>query len=674
LAKVSATDIKDRESLEAWLNELPELGRREVAIAIAHRSAMRVLPLLHTFKKNQKSIFIFQVFRCNIIARVAREGPTREIVDAGYAACADYIDADAYVGYAYVAADAAAAASYIAAYAAAAATYVPTYVSDIAEAASATAASAFSAYSIWENTRNDCFVIESGNTPAVLLKRQLWYSEVEWFQDALTVFETQLNSPPLNEDQWGLWLEWYKNIIQGSPAFSNTGSQSEALERRIALGDGRPDFWDRPAAEVNAEIKSWVEAARVVPREPQPEPPVFISYNVDADLDQAKKIGVIVDEIGFEVFAQYKNMPAGSNFVAEMQKGLASMGKFVPLYSPEYIAAPHCQAEWNAAYAMDPVGERRLITAFLLRKTELPPLHKQIIFVPLYGLTTEKAREAIIEALSNNGTLNTKAKSRSDALEQAVPVIGMTADGKLTAERAIELEQAFIDDELVHLPNRMRSIISILLEALELKNAPAMVKSNLRGYLRELDINGGSARAVQLSDCMDFINAEISEVVNDGWNVGGIKLGLERLNTCHLQFLQNFPLMMIRDIKIKQANIDTENFDSEDFKKAAAGIAATSPMLVDGGLALQNFNEAVHEQQRLIKDLASIIVPQQSDRFLPNSKEVQIDDLKKSVLFRMSGFADGTLNRAEKVASFADSELGKQLIGYLKTIAKSIWN
>ena len=42
---ISIDDIKDAKSLEAWLDERPEAVRRNCAVFIAARSALRVLPI-----------------------------------------------------------------------------------------------------------------------------------------------------------------------------------------------------------------------------------------------------------------------------------------------------------------------------------------------------------------------------------------------------------------------------------------------------------------------------------------------------------------------------------------------------------------------------------------------------------------------------------------------------
>ena len=68
---------------------------------------------------------------------------------------------------------------------------------------------------------------------------------------------------------------------------------------------------------------------------------------------------------------QFRDMPPGSNFVREMQRGLAGSARFVALLSPTYAVSEHCQAEWAAAYASDPSGSRRAIVPLLIEKAGL---------------------------------------------------------------------------------------------------------------------------------------------------------------------------------------------------------------------------------------------------------------------------------------------------------------
>jgi hypothetical protein len=60
----------------------------------------------------------------------------------------------------------------------------------------------------------------------------------------------------------------------------------------------------------------------------------FLSYS-KADLTEARFVDTMLREAGFKVFAQFHNIPVGSNFVREMQAGLDGAGRVIALYSPD---------------------------------------------------------------------------------------------------------------------------------------------------------------------------------------------------------------------------------------------------------------------------------------------------------------------------------------------------
>ena len=61
---------------------------------------------------------------------------------------------------------------------------------------------------------------------------------------------------------WEVWIDWIDAILEGNPLFGLPTSISKNLEARIAVGDNRPDFWNRAPGIINAEIASWVEEVR----------------------------------------------------------------------------------------------------------------------------------------------------------------------------------------------------------------------------------------------------------------------------------------------------------------------------------------------------------------------------------------------------------------------------
>jgi TIR domain len=149
---------------------------------------------------------------------------------------------------------------------------------------------------------------------------------------------------------WEVWIDWYEDRLTGK-------IRSEG--REFAYVEVPDDLWADGPARVNRWILERVEAESGA----APSWDFFLSYSND-DLAFARWIEGVLSGVGFRVFAQFNNMPPGSNFVREMQRGLAQSARLIALLSPAYQRSDHCQAEWSAAYNVDPGGQKRKLVPF----------------------------------------------------------------------------------------------------------------------------------------------------------------------------------------------------------------------------------------------------------------------------------------------------------------------
>lgn len=692
--------ILDRHSFETWLNAQPSEVQRTTAVVLASRTCLRTLPFINRVKHvepEQAEILKRTVLWRSIISRCARTWPDQMIRDSATLAAArgvridnafafenpDSVSSGAY-GAVNHACTVAIAASTDTTSAASSASTSAIYTAVLASGASDSAFGSQAAEAMWDQLFLDALSCESSDFAFSVMESPLWTAVPDWWQEEADAFRIYLAKPEQQEGHWQIWLEWFDAIVRGEPAFGlRSHANAYDLERAIVSGGKNEQFinsqfWDRKPREINEEIAKWVAEARAAEAVVvETAKPVFISYAV-GDLDQARRIGDVIDAGGFTVFAQYKDMPPGSNFVAQMQSGLASMGKFVPVYSPRYLTSDHCQAEWNAAYNMDPLGKRKLIVGFLLQKTDLRPLQRQIVYVPLYGLTEAQAKSAILSALSTAGAERTPLQTRQAAKDYAVPVPETNAAGQLTFVPSAEVEQPFIDDDITRLPMSMLRVIAHLLTALDgPSNAPQLVKSLLQGLQGELTVNGAMAHVPDLQRDIEMLLAERAHALSDGavWADGGFGAGIDQLETMFASYRQNFPLVMLREIERRQAAIDPSKFDAALFSKSHDGIASATRAFGEAGRADASVAHVVSQRQRQRRDIETLgrYVPQSADRLVESSDERTVDDLKKDFMFDESGLWDRTLGRIEKVNSIADSSAGKALIGAAKEFLRSIW-
>ena len=400
----------------------------------------------------------------------------------------------------------------------------------------------------------------------------------------------------------------------------------------------------------------------------------FLSYST-ADIAMAEQIAGIAEEAGYSVFAQFKDIPPGSNFVREMQRGLASSGRFVAVLSPHYVSSDHCQAEWASAYNADPGGNQRKIIPFLIRATELDPLSKQIVHVSLYGLDKQEAREKILRSLMP-WSPPTKTASRETAARTASPKSVINADNLLDVASDEVINEPHVDADLPRLPERQRRIVHGLLETLPTTNAPASIRTALRRYLDELD-KGFDLEVTYLKDDMAEIQADIDADEDASWCKAGVKAALDSFGSVHEKIVAHYPLDLEREDNIRSSPIDPAVFDSASLKEDFKRLTEAAEVAAEAGIATVAFRKEIERRLRQVSDIESL--PERprvadEDLFVTDVDRITPTDLKKRVLFQNSGFLDSLLQRSANVSTIAGSDAGKTVLNFAKRIVEAIWS
>ncbi|MDU8909905.1 hypothetical protein [Aestuariicoccus sp. MJ-SS9] len=206
-----AEDIEDRKTLQAWLTDRP----RADALAIAHRAALRVLPVWGAAMEEdwarKGEVTALPLLRCNLISAVAALVPTADITDAAARATATAARSAAFATTtvdAHAVADARAAAFASADTDVRAATDArAAFTSARAAARAATTADA------WDAIRADAQALEAGNNP---LFDDIWHFENPEFFTPATAAMVSIwkNDPPA---RWTFWRRWWDAAVNGQP-------------------------------------------------------------------------------------------------------------------------------------------------------------------------------------------------------------------------------------------------------------------------------------------------------------------------------------------------------------------------------------------------------------------------------------------------------------------------
>lgn len=203
-------DIENRESLEAWLGGQP----REVAIAIAARAALRVMPIWAAFGETDaardRELTPLPFLRSGLISAVAAVYPTSEIRDAARAAASTPISAIVAVNAATVAV-AEAIATVTVVEDTAAVPRAADAARRAAEAADDTTAAIAAGATVWEAIQRDAEIVEGGED---CLIRPLW-PDRNPLQNLWERPSAQWSEPGSPYD---FWRRWYESLLF-QPAF-----------------------------------------------------------------------------------------------------------------------------------------------------------------------------------------------------------------------------------------------------------------------------------------------------------------------------------------------------------------------------------------------------------------------------------------------------------------------
>ena len=674
-------EISDQKSFERWLKDKPA----EWAQVLAMRSALRVLPFIAVDNSQKigairQQILLLALFQVSTSSWVAQRYPTSRI---------NNLLSNAISNAARVTRDSYPASALFSITAASRAARAYNVVDSVIRAAcdSVTAAirsiangKNIDSEAIWRSVNTDRLIlhdfeglpVESANRLSQLSVWNTTENQVitpDWAIEAEIEFSIKLIGLDPN---WHVWTEWYQSRLDGIESWGLKPKNAETLMLRIVKQESK--WWEQSSVTVNAEIALWLARMRKE-EEDDKQSPIFISYSTKNE-NTAKDVGQVMEGLDFPVFAQYKDMPPGSNFITEMQDGLDKMGRLVALYSPEYFDSDICQDEWNAAYNQDRGGRKRKIIGFKIAPCDLKPLQDQIVYTPLYGLSKNEARKAIHHALTWDGEKLSRSEGRKAAAASASPQ-PVNKDGELLSVSSNSVfDNPFLDCELPKLPELIRQRIAAVLKALEGKNAPSMVATSLQDYSTELAINGLSPYIPNLRGLIEIVEAEINDTLGN-WYSGGVKVALEQIFAIHAQIIDRFPLDAKRERFIRESPLDPAVFDDVEFKSDFEKYLSDMLDLAREGLADEEFSRVAEVRQRRYRDIDSLrdisVTNDPAESFITKSDQVTPAEIKKRYLFQESGFADKLLDRGPKITAVADSETGKSILSLAKRLVEVIW-
>ncbi|MBK8457757.1 MAG: hypothetical protein IPL47_12145 [Phyllobacteriaceae bacterium] len=313
----------------------------------------------------------------------------------------------------------------------------------------------------------------------------------------------------------------------------------------------------------------------------------------------------------------------------------------IALYSPDYEASDHCQAEWAAAYAADPGGERHRLFPFLLKPTELNPLARQIVYTNLVGLSAEDRRAAVLRALDYRPGRRSSEELKGILKHATTPIpIGKAEGGKTRIDVTAnpDLDTPLSSDDLKEMPGLQCALADAIIEVLP-GNAPKVFRSCLVHYRTHLGERGTRPYTDFLRSFFGPLQKEFDHADFEMWGAGLDDL-IRRFFAKHFLLITHFPLPEARERAMAEAPIDEEKAVGKGLTEPIEKVVDALNELSDSDMTTPAFDRVVQQIREEAADLSSV-VPTQADSGKPST-----------IVTPKRRFVLGTIGFLERVYAF----------------------
>src|SRR5215831_14688390 len=112
----------------------------------------------------------------------------------------------------------------------------------------------------------------------------------------------------------------------------------------------------------------------------------FISYT-QVDRAWAEWMAWLLEEDGHSVLVQAWDFVPGSNWIQGMRAGGSGAARTIAVLSDDYLASEFGTAEWEAAWASDPMGAKRKLLTVRVKACDRPDFLAAVVGVDLFGIS-----------------------------------------------------------------------------------------------------------------------------------------------------------------------------------------------------------------------------------------------------------------------------------------------
>ena len=103
-----------------------------------------------------------------------------------------------------------------------------------------------------------------------------------------------------------------------------------------------------------------------------------------------------LEQAGWRVLLEAWDFAPGSAWVQQMDEAVREATRTLAVLSPAYLDSVYGRAEWQAAWAGDPLGRQRKLLTVRVRECSRPGLLGQVVGVDLFGVAEPEARRRLV--------------------------------------------------------------------------------------------------------------------------------------------------------------------------------------------------------------------------------------------------------------------------------------
>lgn len=124
----------------------------------------------------------------------------------------------------------------------------------------------------------------------------------------------------------------------------------------------------------------------------------FISYSHE-DEQTASWIADTLEECGYTVFIQARDIMPGDNFLSRMDDFLKNSRSFIAVWSKSYAESIFCMEEFRAAYMYKYKHRLSRFIPVCIEDYPMKPLYAALVRVDLYGIPEGEGKRRLLKAV-----------------------------------------------------------------------------------------------------------------------------------------------------------------------------------------------------------------------------------------------------------------------------------